>query len=79
MLSGSVWTADPEHGYQVPAQVRTGTIGVNRSFTIDFGAPFGGVEASGMGREHGPEGLGEYLEYQTIFTGSVVWPTDRLS
>ncbi len=65
-LCGSVWTADPEHGAAVAAQVRTGVVAVNSSMILDFNAPFGGFKQSGIGRELGPEGIGPYTEYQTI-------------
>jgi acyl-CoA reductase-like NAD-dependent aldehyde dehydrogenase len=32
----------------------------------EFGCPFGGFKASGLGRELGPEGLEAYLEYQSV-------------
>ena len=64
-LSGSVWTADPDRGYQVAIKVRTGTYNVN-GFIIDFGAPFGGYKASGIGREFGPEGIACYTETKSI-------------
>jgi len=64
-LSGSVWTADVEHGIEVARRVRTGTYTVN-GFAMEFGAPFGGFKASGIGRELGPEGLEAYLEAKTI-------------
>jgi acyl-CoA reductase-like NAD-dependent aldehyde dehydrogenase len=35
---------------------------------IDPAAPFGGVKASGIGRELGPEGLAAYLQLQSIYT-----------
>ncbi len=64
-LSGSVWTADQQRGYEVATKVRTGTYNVN-GFIIDFGAPFGGYKASGIGREFGPEGIACYTEAKSI-------------
>jgi aldehyde dehydrogenase (NAD+) len=64
-LAGSVWTSDPERGLAVAGRVRTGTSGVNH-YAADFGSPFGGFEASGLGREYGPEGLDEFVELQAI-------------
>jgi len=34
----------------------------------DPAVPFGGVKASGIGREHGREGLEAYLETKTVWT-----------
>ncbi|WP_406430275.1 aldehyde dehydrogenase [Streptomyces sp. NBC_00631] len=65
-LGGTVWTTDPERGAAVAHRVRTGTIGVNR-YIPDPAAPFGGVKASGLGRELGPEGLAAYQQTQTIY------------
>ncbi|MFJ6660970.1 aldehyde dehydrogenase [Streptomyces sp. NPDC091377] len=64
-LSGSVWTADVERGLGVARQVRTGTYSVN-TFSLDMLGPFGGYKDSGLGREFGPEGYGEYLEHKMI-------------
>ncbi|MFG2131601.1 aldehyde dehydrogenase [Streptomyces sp. NPDC048751] len=64
-LSGSVWTADVAHGVEVARQVRTGTYSVN-TFSLDMLGPFGGYKNSGLGREFGPEGYGEYLEHKMI-------------
>ncbi|HMQ27295.1 MAG TPA: aldehyde dehydrogenase family protein, partial [Acidimicrobiales bacterium] len=65
-LSGSVWTADEERGLAVAAGVRTGSFGVNQPYSMDPAAPFGGVKASGLGRELGPEGLDGYLDVKAI-------------
>ncbi|MFE0190599.1 aldehyde dehydrogenase [Streptomyces sp. NPDC058989] len=64
-LSGSVWTSDVDHGIDIARQVRTGTYSVN-TFSIDMLGPFGGYKNSGIGREFGPEGFGEYLEHKMI-------------
>jgi aldehyde dehydrogenase (NAD+) len=64
-LSGSVWSADVEHGLKVARQVRTGNYGVN-TFGMEFNSPFGGFKQSGIGREFGPEGLRAYLETKTV-------------
>ncbi|KUN87118.1 aldehyde dehydrogenase [Streptomyces griseoruber] len=64
-LSGSVWTADVAHGIGIARQVRTGTYSVN-TFSLDMLGPFGGYKNSGLGREFGPEGFGEYLEHKMI-------------
>jgi aldehyde dehydrogenase (NAD+) len=65
-LGGSVWTSDPGRGEAFARRVATGTIGINH-YMIDPAAPFGGVKASGLGRELGPEGLESYLSLQTIY------------
>ncbi|QKV93077.1 aldehyde dehydrogenase [Streptomyces sp. NA02950] len=65
-LGGTVWTSDPERGAAVARRVRTGTIGVNR-YAPDPVAPFGGVKASGLGSELGPEGLTTYLRPQSLY------------
>jgi len=65
-LAGTVWTADQAAGLDVARRVRAGTYGVN-TYTMDFAAPFGGFKASGLGREFGPEGLGQYTELKSIY------------
>ena len=65
-LAGSVWTTDTDRGLSVAARVRAGTFGVNQGYTMDPWAPFGGVKASGYGRELGREGLDGYTETKSI-------------
>jgi acyl-CoA reductase-like NAD-dependent aldehyde dehydrogenase len=65
-LGGSVWSSDAEHALKVARQVETGTIGVN-NYTVDMNAPFGGIKASGLGREFGPEALTGYVQYKSIY------------
>jgi aldehyde dehydrogenase (NAD+) len=65
-LAGSVWTTDDEHGVEVARKVRTGTLGINH-YLNDPVAPFGGVKASGLGREFGPEALLNYQQFKSIY------------
>ncbi|MFE0692449.1 aldehyde dehydrogenase [Streptomyces sp. NPDC058869] len=64
-LSGSVWTADTERGIDIARRIRTGTYSVN-TFSLDMLGPFGGYKNSGLGREFGPEGYGEFFEHKMI-------------
>ena len=66
-LGGSVWTTDAERGEDVARRVRTGTIGINK-YLPDPGAPFGGVKASGIGRELGPGAISAYQQLKSIYT-----------
>ena len=61
-----MWTADSQRGQAIARRVRTGTIGVNR-YLPDMAAPFGGVKASGFGRELGPEALAAHWEIKSIY------------
>jgi acyl-CoA reductase-like NAD-dependent aldehyde dehydrogenase len=65
-LAGSVWTDDTDHGVRVAERIRTGTFGVNQGYTMDPFAPFGGVKASGYGRELGREGIDGYTDTKSI-------------
>jgi aldehyde dehydrogenase (NAD+) len=40
---------------------------VNAYRTLNFAMPFGGVKASGFGRENGSEGLHEYLRDKAVW------------
>jgi aldehyde dehydrogenase (NAD+) len=64
-LHGAVFTENPERGLQVARQVRAGTFSIN-GYLTNTSAPFGGVKASGIGRQHGPEAFDAYLDYKTI-------------
>lgn len=65
-LAGTVWSADADRATNVARAIHTGTIGVN-DYQMDMRAPFGGVKASGLGRELGPEGLEAYRTLKSIY------------
>lgn len=65
-LAGTVWSSDVDRATEVAREIRTGTVGVN-DYQLDMNAPFGGVKASGIGRELGPEGLDEFFALKSIY------------
>jgi len=69
-LSGGVYSADEQRALAVARRLRTGTLMVNGGNYYSADAPFGGYKQSGIGREMGPEGFGEYLETKTIAIGA---------
>jgi succinate-semialdehyde dehydrogenase/glutarate-semialdehyde dehydrogenase len=67
-LTGYVFTRDLARGLRVSERLEVGMVGLNRGLVSDPAAPFGGVKESGIGREGGFEGIGEYLETQYVAT-----------
>jgi acyl-CoA reductase-like NAD-dependent aldehyde dehydrogenase len=68
-LSSGIFTSDYDRGLALAGQIRAGTVGINSlAFNIEF--PFGGYKESGIGRQHGPESLDEFLEIKTIGVGA---------
>ncbi len=65
-LAGTVWSGDDDRATEVAREIRTGTVGIN-DYQLDFRAPFGGVKASGIGRELGPEGLEAFFSLKSIY------------
>jgi succinate-semialdehyde dehydrogenase/glutarate-semialdehyde dehydrogenase len=65
-LVAYVYTQDISRAFKVIEQLDTGMIGLNQGMVSNAGAPFGGVKASGFGREGGPEGIQEYLETKYV-------------
>jgi succinate-semialdehyde dehydrogenase / glutarate-semialdehyde dehydrogenase len=61
-LGGSIWTQNLAKANRAIDKLRVGNVWVN---SLHYGydeLPFGGVKASGLGREHGPEALDYYVE-----------------
>jgi succinate-semialdehyde dehydrogenase/glutarate-semialdehyde dehydrogenase len=70
-LGASIWTNNMKWANQAAREVESGMLWVNQ---IHYGydeLPFGGVKASGIGREHGPEALNYYLEPKSVVFGGL--------
>jgi succinate-semialdehyde dehydrogenase/glutarate-semialdehyde dehydrogenase len=61
-LASYVFTRDLTRTIRVAEGLDYGMVGINTGLVSNAAAPFGGVKASGFGREGGFEGIDEYLE-----------------
>jgi succinate-semialdehyde dehydrogenase/glutarate-semialdehyde dehydrogenase len=64
-LGASVWTADAERGIAVARRIRSGAVFVNAVVASDVRMPFGGIRASGHGRELAVAGIREFVNVRT--------------
>jgi acyl-CoA reductase-like NAD-dependent aldehyde dehydrogenase len=67
-LAAGVWTRDVSSAHRLAALLRAGSVYINAWGLVDPSAPFGGFKSSGIGREHGHDGLDAYLETKTVWT-----------
>jgi succinate-semialdehyde dehydrogenase / glutarate-semialdehyde dehydrogenase len=61
-LVSYAFTRDLGRAHRLIDSLETGMMGLNTGLVSNAAAPFGGVKASGLGREGGQEGIEEYLE-----------------
>ena len=61
-LASYFYTQDQARAWRVGAALEFGMVGWNTGSVSTTVAPFGGIKQSGLGREGGAEGIGEYLE-----------------
>jgi len=66
-LGGSVWTRDTQRGEQLARQIQAGAVFVNGLVKSDPRLPFGGIKASGYGRELSHYGMHEFVNHKTLW------------
>lgn len=71
-LAAFVYTQNLARAMDATSRLDAGMIGVNRGLVSEAGAPFGGMKASGLGREGGEEGIEEYLETKYLAIDTTV-------
>lgn len=70
-LGSSIWTHDVRKIHRATQEIDAGMTWVNQ---IHYGydeLPFGGVKASGFGKEHGLEALDSYVELKSVVVGGL--------
>jgi len=65
-LVAYAFTENLTRALTVAEKLETGMVGINQGIVSNPAAPFGGVKASGLGREGGTEGIEEYLETKYV-------------
>lgn len=70
-LAGYFYTRDSSRVWRVAEAIECGLIGVNTGLMTTAETPFGGMKASGLGREGGQEGLDAFLETKCVCVGDI--------
>ena len=65
-LAASVWTGDGRRAMRMAEAIDAGTVWVNCWMLRDLRAPFGGMKASGVGREGGTEAIRFFTEPKNV-------------
>jgi aldehyde dehydrogenase (NAD+) len=73
-LAAGVWTDNVARAHRMIRRLRAGTVWINNYRKVNYVAPFGGFNESGIGRENGVHAIEEYTEVKTawISTGGTI-------
>lgn len=69
-LAGSIWTENLARAVRVSRGVRSGVLSVNSHSSVRYATPFGGMKASGLGRELGPDAAEHFTQTKNVFFAS---------
>lgn len=65
-LSATVWTQNLTHAHALARDLQVGTVWINSWLARDLKTPFGGMKASGVGREGGKHSIEFFTESTSI-------------
>ncbi|WP_321325709.1 NAD-dependent succinate-semialdehyde dehydrogenase [Thiomicrorhabdus sp.] len=71
-LAASIWTADVDKAVKLAPMLEAGQVTINGIVKSDPRLPSGGIKRSGYGRELGPHGIKEFVNYQQVWIGPKV-------
>jgi aminomuconate-semialdehyde/2-hydroxymuconate-6-semialdehyde dehydrogenase len=66
-LSATIWTQDLTRAHRIAENIEAGIVWINSWLVRDLRTPFGGVKASGVGREGGWEAMRFFTEAKNVF------------
>lgn len=68
-LAAGIWTRDMRRAWRVGRALRAGTVWCNTYKQLSIATPFGGIGASGVGREKGRHGIRQYMHQKGMYWG----------
>ncbi len=71
-LGAALWTQDLDLARTLTRRIDAGAVFVNGMVVSDARLPFGGIKASGYGRELGDYGLREFVNIKTVWIGPAI-------
>ena len=66
-LGSGLWTNNLQRAHRVAGSIHAGMVWINSYKRVNPGSPFGGVGASGYGREMGFEAMHDYTEARSVW------------
>ncbi|MEV4737546.1 NAD-dependent succinate-semialdehyde dehydrogenase [Microbacterium sp. LWO14-1.2] len=78
-LGAALWTQDLDLARKLTRQIDAGAVFVNGMVASDARLPFGGIKASGYGRELGDYGLREFVNIKTVWIGPAKTPAPTVA
>ncbi|MFG3157898.1 aldehyde dehydrogenase [Streptomyces sp. NPDC048219] len=73
-LACGIWTRDHRAAWRIARRVDAGTVWINTYKQFSIATPFGGMKASGLGREKGRDGIRAYQRQKSLYWGTATAP-----